>query len=180
MSFKVVLINESQEVEPVPHLWEENGRLFWPRDKKTLRKFQSDGHSVPDKLTWISYNCIVKCEKIFVYGDASREADYYIENPTEDEGNTSMPAPIHVPSKSVARRIKPKNDETGNIVHYGQFEHLMPKQKINDKQLQRGICNSKNKPSASSISSEKQVEELVLKDRECKCTIIFKSNILPV
>lgn len=125
MSFKVVLINETQEVEPVPHSWEENGVVYWPPDKISLRKLQSNAQSEPDKSTWISYTCIVKAENILFYGDASAEADYYIGNPTDTETISNVKID---PTK---RRPQKKNiySNTGKLVNPGQFQHLIIKNK---------------------------------------------------
>lgn len=84
MSFKVVFIKETQEIEPIPAKWEENGILHWPPDEKIRKKLQSNELSAPSK-NWDKYHCVVKTQNILVYGDASAEAKWYIENTTEDE-----------------------------------------------------------------------------------------------
>lgn len=77
MSFKVVHIKELDEIEPVPHLWEENGLVYWPHANKDRRKFQSLANSEPDKQNWLKYRCVVKEIGIQLYAHASARADFF-------------------------------------------------------------------------------------------------------
>lgn len=73
-SFKVVQIKETDDVEPVPHQWEENGVLYWPPSKSETRRHQSNAESVPD-VNWLKYSCVVKQQGILIYSHASAAAD---------------------------------------------------------------------------------------------------------
>lgn len=116
MSFKVVLVRETQEIEPVPTEWEENGILYWPPDEKTRRFLQSNKNSCPDKELWKQYHCLVKSKNILIYGDASEEAKWFLDN-TEDESTSGGIKR----TKNPARRL-PKNKAQKKY----HFDHLLP------------------------------------------------------
>lgn len=123
MSFKVVLIKELQEIEPVPAEWEDNGVLYWPNDEKIRKLLQSNKNSCPDKETWKTYHCLVKANNILIYGDASNEAQWFINNTTEDESNVAN-AKKRV-KKNPGRRLQ-KNKKPKKKQKKYNFENLLP------------------------------------------------------
>lgn len=82
--FKVVYIKELGEVEPVPHLWEQNGVLYWPPTQRQRRQYQSNSQSKPQE-TWTKYNCIVKATDILLFNHASKTADNYCMYSSTDQ-----------------------------------------------------------------------------------------------
>lgn len=47
MSFKVVIIKETKEVEPVPHLWENDGKLLCPSHIKSTAEMAIERQQHP-------------------------------------------------------------------------------------------------------------------------------------
>lgn len=145
MSFKVVLIKEMQEIEPVPAEWEVNGILYWPADEKLRKLLQSNKNSCPDKETWTKYHCLVKANNILFYGDASKEAQFFISNTTEDE---SYVARTQKRVKNPARRIKSNKHQKKY-----HFEHLLPtKKRVGSHQNTQPLRQSS--PGSAAINSE--------------------------
>lgn len=88
--FKVIYIKTTQEVEPIPHQWEENGTVYWPPTKGQVRQQQSNAGSIPDKSTWKKYECLVKASNILLYMHASAQADQIcaVEDSSSDYSTT--------------------------------------------------------------------------------------------
>lgn len=84
-SFKVVFIKNTNEVEPVPHQWEDCAILYWPPSKAEVRKFQSNPRSIPNYDNWLQYECEVKAEGILIYSHARAKVDQICMNTSTDE-----------------------------------------------------------------------------------------------
>lgn len=47
--FKIVYIQNLKELEPVPHMWEEDGVCWFPKLKNEIKMHQCNAASLPDK-----------------------------------------------------------------------------------------------------------------------------------
>lgn len=83
MPFKIIQTIENGNIvlTCVPHQWESNGVLYWPRKqiKSHTSKLQKDENSQPDD-TWKQINCAVKRRDIKTYQDAMNEIDIMSNN----------------------------------------------------------------------------------------------------
>lgn len=115
--FKVVLIKELGEVEPVPHLWESKEVLYWPPSKNLVRLNQSNINSVPDKKTWTKYSCVVKAQGILLFTHASSTADRLCENSSAESSTDEENRPLKHILKSPARHTKFKNVKSSDKIY---------------------------------------------------------------
>lgn len=74
MPFKVVQTMERGRLRltAVPDRWEQNGTLFWPKNKQ--EKLRRQENCDPDE-TWTTINCIVKRTNLRTFKDAENEID---------------------------------------------------------------------------------------------------------
>nr|CAI5857379.1 unnamed protein product [Callosobruchus analis] len=47
-------------MEPIPHMWEEDGMCWLPKLRRDIKVLQCNSSSVPDKQHWMKYSYVVK------------------------------------------------------------------------------------------------------------------------
>lgn len=69
----------------VPSVWEENGKLFWPHEKKVKNRARliRDETSFPSP-SWNILDCVVKRNNLSTYTDAEKELEI-MENHTDTD-----------------------------------------------------------------------------------------------
>nr|CAI5851628.1 unnamed protein product [Callosobruchus analis] len=58
--FKIIFIKALNEIEPIPHMWEEDGMCWFPKLRRDIKVLQCNSSSVPDKQHWMKYSYVVK------------------------------------------------------------------------------------------------------------------------
>lgn len=101
-TYKIVSFKKRarQEISFVPHKWEQNGILFWP--KNNLQLLLSDASSEP-QLNWLKYSpCYIKKAGIISYDDALKWEELYAScEDTDAEIGLNI---SHQPSKDSGER----------------------------------------------------------------------------
>lgn len=69
--FKIVATQEKRGIyfTVVPHKWEQDKVLFWPKDLKYSEResLRADPDSTPDVETWEQFPCILKYNNILTF-----------------------------------------------------------------------------------------------------------------
>lgn len=106
MPFKVVQTMERGRLRltAVPDQWEQNGTLFWPKNKQ--EKLRRQENCNPDQ-TWTTINCIVKRTNLRTFKDAENEIDAMsdrsdTETDNEHRFQTKKPSQV-IQSGSIAK-----------------------------------------------------------------------------
>lgn len=109
MPFKIVQTIEDSRLclSIVPSRWEENGKLFWPKSRMSIRKLIKVENSKPEKGKWDELPCVKKRE--FATLAEAEEEMSHMEEDSETEKDT-LPEHLRSRKRQALKPISPLLD----------------------------------------------------------------------